>query len=116
MATVNLVDFDPTTDEFWVAFMSGRTKASVKRSGAMVVFSNWPKGKLCRVQGGRIEVVADKNPDTHDGRCENCGESIKAVADRAGNYYGSGSGYQWLKNGSKIAEPLTLVRFCGDCC
>jgi hypothetical protein len=121
MASVNLVDFDPTTDEFWVAFMSGRTKASIKRSGAMVVFSNWPKGKLCRVRGGQIEVIADKDPDTHDGCCENCGESIRAVFDRlhqSTGYYGSyrrGSGYQWRKDGSKIADPLELVRYCPEC-
>ena len=32
MATVNLTDFDPTTDTFYVAFMTGRCKASIKRS------------------------------------------------------------------------------------
>jgi hypothetical protein len=118
---VHLVDFDPVTDEFWIAFMSGRTKASIKRTGAMVVFSNWHKGKLCRVRGGRIEVVADKNPDTHDGRCENCGDSIKAAAGRNNMHHPSyvhhlsSAGYQWRKNGSKIADPLELVRFCVEC-
>lgn len=115
MATSNLVDFDPSVDTFWLACMTGRWKASLKRSGAMVVFSNWPKGKLYKIEGGQFILIADKNPDTHSGQCDNCGESIKAVATRNHRYYCTRDGYQWRRDGSKIANPLELVRLCAEC-
>jgi hypothetical protein len=116
MASVNLTDFDPNVDTFWLACMTGRWKASLKRQGAMVVFSNWAQGKLYKVEGGRFHLIADKNPNTHDGRCDYCGQGIRAARDNnKTHYYYRGDGYQWAMNGSKKAEPLKLVRLCVDC-
>lgn len=114
MATVNLVDFDPNVDTFWLACMSGRWKASLKRSGALNVFGNWEKGKLYKVEGGRFHLIADKNPDTHNGDCDRCGQNIKDAA-RIHGMWARSNGYDWLRQNGKIVEPLTLVRLCVEC-
>jgi hypothetical protein len=117
MATVNLTDFDPNVDTFWLACMSGRWKASLERKGALVVFRNWDTGKLYKVEAGQFILIADKDPHKHDGLCEQCGQSIHSARVRNQmRHYGGDNGYDWVRDGGyKIAEPLQLIRRCVDC-
>lgn len=108
-------NFDPNADGLWLTVTPFRVKASMKRGGAMTVFTNANRARMYQGSPSGFVLVAEKDPTKHSGRCDYCGEDAKQVAQRSNSRWARAGVWRWRKESGKIADPLQLEFVCAEC-